>query len=173
MKKQLTPEQTAARDARRAQFRTLCKSVAAMSDAQRAELANRAGAVLTCDGRALSLHNTLLLFMQLPGVSMVGGFRQWIRAGRCVRKGQHGASIWIPLGAGKADSAAAAAPDADGESGGRRFGTATVFDISQTAELGAEDCAPVTVSPETAEQLGIGGLPGVEIEEGSRRILAA
>lgn len=128
--KTLTAEQAAARDARREKFRALVKSVAAMSDEQRNALVMQAGAVVTCEGKALSMTNTMLLFLQLPGVSVVGGFRQWLKAGRCVRKGQHGGSIWIPLMAKGAD----AEPEASGESTDRRFGTATVFDISQTDE---------------------------------------
>lgn len=128
-KRQLTEEQTAARDARRDKFRAITKAVGAMTDEQRAQLVPHFGAVPTCEGRVLSLKNTMLAVMQMPGVSMVGGFRQWIRTGRVVKKGEHGLMIWIPLGKSH-----------DGESGGeegesQRFGTTTVFDISQTCEL--------------------------------------
>jgi hypothetical protein len=134
MKRQLTAEQIAARDARRAQFKALLKQVAAMTDAQRAEIVNRAGAVVTCEGRALSIINTMLLLLQSGGtVSIVGGFRQWLSKGRCVRKGQHGLTIWIPLG-NKASEANTEATEADS----MRFGTATVFDITQTEETAAQ-----------------------------------
>jgi hypothetical protein len=105
-KRTLTAEQIAARDARRARFQGMVKQLAKMSEADRAQLAAQCGAVLNIEGRALSVTNTILCFLQCPGVSVVGGFRQWIKAGRCVRKGEHGLTIWIPLGAGKAEAAA-------------------------------------------------------------------
>ena len=132
MKRQLTPEQAQARDARREKFKQLVKQVAAMSDTERAALALNAGAVVTVEGKALSPINTMLCFMQLPNVSVVGGFRQWLKAGRCVRKGQHGATIWVPLGT-KAE------PTGDGDR--QAFGTGTVFDIAQTDEVAKEETA--------------------------------
>jgi antirestriction protein ArdC len=146
MKKQLTAEQIAARDERRRKFRELVKRVAGMSPAQRLELCSRAAAVLTCEGRALSPVNTCLCVMQSPGVTVVGGFRQWLRSGRCVRKGEHGLTIWIPLSARKTDGTS---PELIGEQPGEgvSFGTATVFDIAQTQELPAEAAEP---SPERA-----------------------
>jgi len=134
MKRTLTPEQEAARAARREKFRALVKQVAAMSDEERAHLTCRVGAVLTCEGRALSLHNTCLLLMQCPSVSMVGGFRQWIKAGRVVRKGEHGQMIWLPLGAGKEADAETGEPGK--EAGDLHFIIGTVFDVSQTQEIG-------------------------------------
>lgn len=116
-----------------------------MSDAGRAEIVMKAGAVVTCEGRALSEVNTMLLVMQHPGVSIVGGFRQWKKAGRYVMKGQKGRSIWIPRGS-KSDVPALAGSEmsrrdiveaADGDAGRCRFIAGTVFDISQTAECGA------------------------------------
>lgn len=151
--KKLTPEQAAARDARRANFRNLVKQVAAMSDAARHAMILNAGAVVTCEGRALSVANTILCFLQLPGVSMVGGFRQWIRQGRCVRKGQHGAQICIPLGS-RTDEA--------GEVCGVKFGSATVFDIGQT-ELMQPGTA--VVGAEIADAFGMRGLPNTIIDE--------
>jgi hypothetical protein len=84
------------------------------------------GMIATIEGRTLSLHNTLLCYVQsgdnLPTV--VGGFKQWLAAGRVVKKGEHGLTIWFP--AGKSD---------DAEDDDMRFYTATVFDIVQTEEL--------------------------------------
>jgi hypothetical protein len=118
----------------------LVKQVADMTEEQKAALVARIGAVPTCEGHALSLANTMLLLMQMPNVSMVGGFRQWLRAGRCVQKGQHGAMIWIPLGKRKNGEPDATdeedpieeAPKTNGNGKGR-FIIGTVFDISQTA----------------------------------------
>lgn len=134
MKRTLTPEQEAARVARRERFRALVKQVAAMPDEQRAQLVRQAGAVVTCEGRALSPTNSMLCLMQIPGVSMVGGFRQWLKAGRCVCKGQHGASIWVPVGGRAVESATSDTPAGDDDKPG--FVVGTVFDVSQTQEIG-------------------------------------
>lgn len=136
----LTPEQTAKRDARRAALQALAKQIAAMSPDARAELAARSP-IVTIEGRALSPFNQCLVAMQLPSATVVGGFRQWLKAGRAVTKGKHGASIWVPCGA-------KSAPDADGEQATEKtfFTSGAVFDVSQTAEIedANEDSAPGT-----------------------------
>jgi antirestriction protein ArdC len=139
-KKTLNPEQQAAKLARRERFKALVKQVAAMTDEQRAQLTAKVGEVVTCEGRALSLTNTMLLLLQIPGASMVGGFRQWLKTGRCVRKGQHGAMIWVPLGVRKKEEAIEEAdepetPDEPAARAERHFIAGTVFDISQTEAI--------------------------------------
>jgi hypothetical protein len=129
----LTEEQKAKSSARRERFRVLVKQVAAMTDDQRQAIIQRAGAVVTCEGRALSPTNTMLCLMQFPGVSMVGGFKQWLRQGRCVAKGQHGISIWIPCAGKKSEDST--------EEGETYFTSGTVFDISQTEEIAQEVAA--------------------------------
>ncbi len=160
MKKTLTPEQKQKAEARRARFRELCKKLAGMSDVERAELAAKAGAVLTCEGHPLSGRNTFLLYLQRPGVSMVGGFRQWLKAGRCVKKGESGLSILVPCG--RKESAAV---EETGEGGGSVYFIAgTVFDVSQTQEL--EAAHPVAVvSPEIADAFGMRGLSNVRVDD--------
>ena len=128
-RKQPTEEQKRAAAERRERFRALAKQVADMPDEARAALVDRCGAVVTCEGRALSFVNTCLVLTQRPGASMVGGFVQWLRSGRAVRKGETGLGIWIPTMKGEK----AEAPD-DGAEGqdGPRFIMGTVFDIAQT-----------------------------------------
>ena len=95
----LTPEQEAARAEKRAKVNALVKKVGAMSDGERQELFARFAGIVTCEGRQLSLTNTILCALQFPGATMVGGFRQWLKCGRCVAKGQKsGMSIFVPLG---------------------------------------------------------------------------
>ncbi len=149
--RKLTPEQEASRDARREKFRALVKHVAEMTDEQKAHLTAKLGAVLTCDGHALSLHNTLMLLTQCPNVSVVGGFRQWIKAGRVVRKGEHGHMIWLPRvkGGGTEATATPAPAEADAKPE-MRFLMGTVFDVSQTDELEAGTAAPVATESEVA-----------------------
>ncbi|MGV1047711.1 MAG: hypothetical protein ACOYD4_04180, partial [Solirubrobacterales bacterium] len=83
----LTPEQIAARDARREKFKALHRQVAGMTETARIELIQRMGAIVTCDGHPLSPRNTCLVIFQSPTASIVGGFRQWLKHGRAVRKG--------------------------------------------------------------------------------------
>jgi hypothetical protein len=137
MKRQLTAEQEAARDARRSKFRAMVKQIGNMSEPERLAILPKVGCILTADGGCISgMTNTMLLLMQCPGVSMVGGFRQWLKHGRAVCKGQHGLMIWVPIGNGKPDSIMADSPPAEGAGDGEtRFIIGTVFDISQTQEI--------------------------------------
>src|SRR5215211_7782109 len=136
---QPTAEQKAAAAERRARFTELAKQVAEMSDVERAALVAHVGAVVTCEGRALSVHNSCLVLTQFPTASMVGGFRQWKAHGRSVRKGEHGLMIWVPTArttdaeptATEGQPATADAP-AEGEAKRAGFVMGTVFDISQT-----------------------------------------
>jgi hypothetical protein len=134
VRKAPTPEQREAAAARREQFRALAKRVAELPEGERAALVARVGAVVTCEGRALSLGNTLLLVMQCPGVSMVGGFWQWKAAGRRVRKGEKGLGLWIPAGkSGEGEEVPGEAGEgSEGKGGRKRFVMGTVFDVSQT-----------------------------------------
>jgi antirestriction protein ArdC len=82
-----------------------------------------------------------MIAMQNPRASVVGGFRQWLKAGRAVRKGEAGACIWIPLHSanGQAETPAAEGQDGEPMDGSKTgFGLATVFDVTQTDEKGAE-----------------------------------
>ena len=147
MRKAPTEAQKAAAAERREKFRQLAKQVAAMTDEERQAILDRVGAVVTCEGRALSPINSCLLISQLENVSMVGGFQQWIRSGRAVRKGERGLALWVPV-AGKSPEAGPSAaafttegPNVlvSGEPGERpNFIMGTVFDISQTDEIAQE-----------------------------------
>ena len=111
-----------------------------MPELERVQLANKLG-IVTCEGHELSLCNTMLIALQCPTASIVGGFRQWIKQGRCVRKGEHGMMIWCPTG-GKGEAVPPMAvivygsePPAESS---HRFIIGTVFDIGQTEELGVK-----------------------------------
>jgi len=145
-KRQPTEEQKARAAERREKFRTMVKEVGKLSAVQRAELAARVPALVTCEGHALSLHNQCLVALQHPGATILGGFRQWKRQGRSVKKGEKGIAIWIPK---------FPARDQDGESrdateqGGEektpdevRFLIGTVFDIGQTREAAERATEP-------------------------------
>lgn len=132
-RRQPTEGQRAQATERRTQMRRLARSVSAMSKDERAQIAARFG-VVTIEGRALSPFNACMIWAQNDGATVVDGFRQWLRAGRCVCKGQHGLAIWVPTG--RRDKP----EDGDGKEPGEdseqrpTFILGTVFDISQTSE---------------------------------------
>lgn len=127
--------------ARFAEFR---RAVSAMSEDERADLARRMP-IVNVTGHSLSVFNNCLLIKQSSGapLTIVGGFKQWLAAGRCVAAGQHGYAIWYPRGKRKAADGPEAADDE--KRSAVSFGTATVFDISQTVALG-----PVSADIESA-----------------------
>ena len=128
---QPTAEDKAKAVARRERFRVLCKQIAGMSEAQRAELAGRINPV-SVEGRSLSAYNTHLIMLQNANSTIVGGFAQWKKQGRSVRKGEHGLMILCP-------SSKRTATETDEEAKSKAaplgFIMGTVFDISQTEEV--------------------------------------
>ena len=101
------------------------KKLASLSEAEKQSLISR-GLIATIEGRTLSVYNTILVYLQPNGLatSVVGGYRQWLKAGRQVKKGEHGFTILIPVG--KKDEGTGDIIEV------ARFYPATVFDISQT-----------------------------------------
>lgn len=147
MRRTLTAQQIEKRDARRATFRALWKRVADMPELERIQITNKLG-LITCDGHTFSLGNMMLIALQNPQASVLGGFRQWIKHGRAVRKGEHGCMIWVPIG-GKKDASvldAAPAPEAQNAESDHdtRFIIGTVFDITQTDEIETGHSTPVS-----------------------------
>ena len=105
-------------------IKALRKQLSELTLEQRQGLIDR-GLIATVEGRTLSLHNTILVYLQSNGQtpSVVGGYKQWKKAGRQVQKGEHGYSIFFPIGP----------KDDDGELlAAERFYIGTVFDINQT-----------------------------------------
>ncbi|MBW6491004.1 MAG: ArdC family protein [Lentimicrobium sp.] len=105
------------------------KKLASLPAEDRQEFVSRVGSVVTIEGRALSSHNTELCVFQYPEVTIVGGFQQWRKAGRQVRKGEHGLAIWVPA-ISKPKEGEPEATETD-----PYFFGGTVFDITQTEEL--------------------------------------
>ena len=124
MRRQATDEQKQAASEKRAKLRDLAGIIKAMTDDQRAALAGRMDQI-TIDGHALSPRNACLIMMQCESATLVGGFRQWLAAGRCVRKGEHGMSILVPT-----FHQSESEPGQDGAL--RGFVLGTVFDVTQT-----------------------------------------
>jgi len=152
-----TDEQKAAAAARRERFKGLAKMVGEMSEDERQAIVMRHGAVITCQGRTLTVFNSMLLISQLPTISMVGGFWQWKDAGRKVKKGATGLMLWIPTkGSSKSDAGPTTAGETieQGEPGKKKrsnFVMGTVFDISQTEPI---DAATADVLDERADEIG-------------------
>lgn len=167
-KYQPTAEEIRAREEKRAKLRELARLVSLMPEDERQRFV-QAHPVHTCAGRILSPFNQCFAIMQNPQASMVGGFRQWLKVGRHVKKGERGLSIWVPTskrGETSADDGTApvalddiqsqelALPGASSEGettttrGRSRFVLATVFDVMQTAEKSAE------ISAEASEEGG-------------------
>ena len=140
--KTLTAQQRADADARREKFRGFVKHLAKMSAVERAEMAARLPVIVTADAHPLSGRNTLLLALQCPAATVVGGFRQWLQHGRCVRKGEHGHMIWFPK-TPKQDEHKQPGEISASEME-IHFLIGTVFDVSQTEELPQDHPAAIT-----------------------------
>lgn len=109
---------------RKAAFSALAKKVKAMSESDKVAFVS-SRAIVNTEGKALSLKNACLLLYQSATVpTVVGGYRQWQRAGRQVQKGEHGLAIWYP----------SRRKGEEGEEDKLSFFVGTVFDISQTKE---------------------------------------
>jgi hypothetical protein len=112
---------------RKARVSELAKQLKAMTESQKIDFISKYGSIVTVEGHSLSRNNTCLLLLQRNGIipTVVGGYRQWQKAGRQVQKGEHGSIIWFPRIQGQTE-------EDPGEVEGFMLGT--VFDISQTKE---------------------------------------
>lgn len=156
MRKEPTAEQKERAAAKRRQMQDLCKMIRNMNEQARAELAGKVAGIVTVEGKGLSMHNQCMIASQNPTATIVGGFRQWIKAGRAVRKGEHGITIWCPRfnGSETRQNEETGETERDGQ-GLAGFLLGTVFDVAQTDEIAtAADAAPaaepVTAQPELA-----------------------
>jgi len=108
---------------RKTKIKELRQKLANLTEEEKQALVKR-GLIATIEGRVLSIQNTILVYLQsnskIP--SVVGGYQQWKRAGRQVRKGEHGMMIWFPVGE-KDENGSIQSPET--------FYTAIVFDVSQ------------------------------------------
>jgi hypothetical protein len=126
-RKEMTEEQRQAWEARKDRFRGFVKQIAAMPESARIALAEKCP-ITTCEGHTLSIRNQCLVAVQMPTATLAGGFQQWRKQGRSVRKGEHGFVILAP--SMKKNGVIDTATGEEGEM--LRFLTITLFDISQT-----------------------------------------
>ncbi len=107
-----------------------------MTEEQRQAVADKFG-IVTVEGHLLTPHNQCFLVAQSEiNFSIVGGFQQWKKAGRIVRKGEHGFLIFVPSNAKQEDNSEMISDDEN-----VHFFTATVFDISQTEIIAKSEAA--------------------------------
>jgi len=103
------------------------KTLSEMTEEQRHAVADKYG-IVTVEGHLLTPHNQCFLVAQSEiNFSIVGGFKQWKKAGRIVRKGEHGFLIFVPSKIQQDENSEMISDEED-----VHFFTATVFDISQT-----------------------------------------
>src|SRR3990167_3854901 len=83
---------------RKKKLNEIIKQIAKLPQAERDLLATKHG-IKTSEGHNLSPWNCVFLVYQGARSLIIGGFRQWQRAGRIVRKGEHATGvIYVPLG---------------------------------------------------------------------------
>lgn len=116
----------------------IAAAIGKLNAVQRAELLTRIGGVATIEGHKLSDYNTIFLWYQrqeLGMLSIVGGFQQWHKAGRVIKKGEKGLAMLFPMFSERKDRDGN--PIINPLTGEKdiltRFNVGTVFDISQTA----------------------------------------
>ena len=104
------------------------KTLSEMSEEQRQAIADKFG-IVTVEGHLLTPHNQCFLVAQSEiNFTVVGGFQQWKKAGRIVRKGEHGFLILVPSKTNQDQNSEMISDDDEDV----HFFSATVFDISQT-----------------------------------------
>lgn len=105
------------------------KTLSELSEEQRQAIADKYG-IVTVEGHLLTPHNQCFLVAQSEiNFTVVGGFQQWRKAGRSVRKGEHGFLIFVPSKQKETENPVDNFLESDEDI---KFYTATVFDISQT-----------------------------------------
>ena len=113
--------------------RQLLRAISAMTDAERQAMADRLPRVMSPQGHFLTIYNTLLLCQQAQrtDLTVVTGFKAWIKAGRVVRKGERTLGyIAVPIQIRQRDQNGDKTDTKE-----LRFRFVPVFDVSQTEEL--------------------------------------
>jgi hypothetical protein len=112
------------------------KTLSEMTEEQRQAIAEKFG-IVTVEGHLLTPHNQCFLVAQSEiNFTVVGGFQQWKKVGRIVRKGEHGFLILVPSKTNEDENSEMVSDDED-----VKFFSATVFDISQTEVMQKSEAA--------------------------------
>lgn len=131
---------------RRAEIDAIVKAVSGMTPEQRHAMVFSHGAVFNIGNTPLSPFNSCLVIRQNPGATIVGGFKQWLKAGRVVKKGEKGIGIWVPT---------VRKSKVEGEAPRTGFVIGYVFDIEQTEELNSEQSDPSTTLSEQVDSASV------------------
>jgi len=113
-----------------ARLKEFIKRFSGLTEDQQNEIKERSGRIVTCEGHTISTRNYFMLEEQAKfigaNVTMIGGYRQWEKLGRQVRKGEKSLSILVPCNV----------KDAETDENGKKmfFRFVSVFDVSQTDE---------------------------------------
>ena len=112
------------------------KTLSEMSEDQRQAIADKFG-IVKVEGHLLTPHNQCFLVAQSEiNFTVIGGYQQWKKAGRIVRKGEHGFLILVPSKTQLEENSEMISDDED-----VKFYSATVFDISQTEVIAQPEAA--------------------------------
>lgn len=130
---------------RQEKVRELARRLGKLNAIERAEILRRIGNVVNIEGHVMSDWNTIFMWYQrneLGALSVVGGFQQWKKAGRIVKKGEKG--IWMLFPMFLTRKTESGEDVIDPQTGEKdiltRFRVGTVFDISQTNPADEEPC---------------------------------
>ena len=122
------------REKKKSRIQAIRKTLSEMTEEKRTELIEKFGIVVTIEGHPLTAHNTCFLYAQTEKpITVVGGFQQWRKAGRTVKKGEHSLLIFVPSTKGKEEQPA--------NEEDVFFFTANVFDITQTEPKAQSEAA--------------------------------
>ncbi len=142
--RKLTEEQKARSEEKKAEFKEVVKAVASMTRAHREELASKI-MITNCEGHTLSAFNNCLIASQGgQSATIVGGFQQWLKQGRAVRKGEHGYAILFPREKKNGNGNGVEVTEEKADKPELYFLTGYVFDISQTMEVYNPDHSEVS-----------------------------
>ena len=121
------------KEEKKTRIKEVMSKISQLSDEQKQKLVEKLG-ITNPEGHILTGRNQALLYFQAEGnpLSVVGGFQQWQKYGRVVRRGEHGYLIAVPANNKKVEDSS----DADDPT---FFLWKAVFDISQTEEMTAEN----------------------------------
>ena len=130
-------------------MRETAKKVRDLSEEERQKIATQCGTI-TVEGHPLSFFNCVFLWQQVGrALLQVGGFKQWKKAGRIVKKGERASGyIYVPRNkknGNSEDLTNSEDPSQEQKSGRVRFLLVPVFDITQTQEIGEENEEPEVI----------------------------
>ena len=121
-----TPE---AKAARQEKIKAVRAKLASVTEEEKKHITENCF-ITSVDGHVLSPKNTMMAYFQSAGETptVVAGYQQWKKAGRQVKKGEHGLIIFAPGKGKKADDGIQDDTDVF-------FFAVTIFDISQTEAI--------------------------------------